>query len=181
MRILAIIQTHPNQPNVQAATTGFPNLEHRFTLLGDVLDVSSARSLIDDIEKTITAELKLIEQYVSTTQETRLDFQTVYYGLHSIRKELGDMSAIINHLRSVWKRDHQDLLPEKISIFDVINQMLVRAEIIISLLCDQFADDDIAIPNNTHVCGAITSVIHEISEISETVEDLHLIAKKRQV
>ena len=120
MHILAIIQTHPNQPNAQAPTTGFPNLEHRFTLLGDVLDVSSARSMIDDIEKTIKANLKLIEQYVNSTQETRFDFQTVY------------------------------------------------------------ADDDIAIPNSTHVCGAITSVIHEISEISETVEDLHLIAKKRQ-
>ncbi len=179
MLISATIQFEHNQSNVLAGANGFPDLRHRFSLVGSVLDVGGSRSLVNDMAQTVTANLRLIEQYVNATQATLLDFQTIYYGLHSIRKELGDMRAMISHLRSVWKNNYRDLLPGGLAIFDVMDQMFVRAEGIISLLCHQFADDDIAPPKNAHVCGAITSVIQEVSEISETVNDLHLATKKR--
>lgn len=139
-----------------------PCLIHHFDLSGGDFSLWGTSIIVRDMGLTAIGALNLVKRCCSESN----DVESLYYGCHSARMITRDIEAVLDYF---YLTNHDD--NTKV-IQGIIQPALSRAKAVISLLCNQFEDDDNTF-NSGVVAGSIDTATKEIDEIIDTLDDLH--------
>lgn len=178
-------QAEQNQPNNSNNDTILePDFSHRYVPL---ICGNNADNLTETITHTAlraNSVLSLIRKRFPEGSNDSLNYDEVYYSLIAAKMSIDDMSAIISAFQQATAKDDLDLsqadnpdsstaLPPPIAhdVFGSIDRMILRANGVLSLLCDRFAGDDVCSSNDQRLTGAIDLVMQEIANIEAIARD----------
>lgn len=147
-------------------TSGFdaPDFNHRLSIFSNDATKEALTHAVSDMLQTSAGTLKLVKYRFHEDGQNNLDHEAVYYGLHSVRKEMEDVKAVMTFLR---QRENEN---QRLAL-NVIDEHLNRAGGVLALLCNQFADDDQPF-SNLAIGGAIDAILNELLEVHEAIGDL---------
>lgn len=120
----------------------------------------------------------LIRKSFTEDSSSSLNYDDIYYSITTVKMIVDDISAVNCAYRAATEGDGQDqtqadnpvlsagLSPLLIdhNIFSAIDKMVFRAGGVLSLLCNQFAGDEMG-SNKEQLTGAIDSVTQELANI----------------
>lgn len=166
-----------NQPNNSSNDTVIsPDLSHRYLSLTYGTTMENLAETIDYSTLRITSQLNLIRKLFSNDSSGSLKHEMIYYSFVTAKMDIDDMKAVIGAFQEETAMDgpgdsQADNLTPQTDFLTSINEIIIRASGILSLLCDRFLRDDVSRTNNEMIVGAIDSVVREITNIGDFATD----------
>jgi hypothetical protein len=178
-------QYEQNQANNSSNDNALePDFSHRYAPL---IHGTNAVNLTETIAHTAlraNSVLSLIRKQFPEGSSGSLNYDEIYYSLIAAKMSIDDMSALISAFQQATAKDDLDLaqaanmdsnaalLPPIVhDVFGGIDKMILRANGVLSLLCDRFAGDDVYSSNDQRFAGAIDLVMQEIAHIEAIARD----------
>lgn len=185
-------QAEQNQPDNDTLLE--PDFSHRFIPLIYGTNENNLAETITHTALRANSVLSLIRKLFSGEFTSRFNYDEVYYSLIAAKMSIDDMSALISAFQQATAKDDPDLsqaanrdscadlLPRPVAhdAFGGIDNMILRANGVLSLLCDRFAGNDDSGPNNRQLTGAIDLVMQEIAHIEAIARDSGQAAHNQQ-
>jgi hypothetical protein len=170
-----------------------PDFSHRYAPLIYGTNADNLTETLSHTALRANSVLSLIRKQFPDGSGGSLNYDEIYYSLMAAKMSIDDMSALINAFQQATVKDDLDLSqaanpdnsadmlpPIAHDVFGGIDKMILRANGVLSLLCDRFAGDDVYSSNNQRFAGAIDLVMQEIAHIEAIARDYGQAAHNQQ-
>lgn len=170
-----------------------PDFSHRFVPLIYGTNADNLKETITHTALRANSVLSLIRKQFPEGSSGSLNYDEIYYSLMAAKMSIDDMSALISAFQQATAKDDLDqakaanpdssadmLPPIADDVFGGIDNMILRANGVLSLLCDRFAGNDDYITNYQQLTGAINVVMQEIAHIEAIARDSGQAAHNQQ-
>jgi hypothetical protein len=173
-------QNQPNNSNDDSVLE--PDFSHRYVPLIYGTNADHLKETITHTALRTNSVLSLIRKQFPEGSSGSLNYDEIYYSLMAAKMSIDDMSALISAFQQAANQDSSaDMLPPIADdVFGGIDNMILRANGVLSLLCNRFAGNDDYSSNNQQLTGAIDLVMQEIAHIESIARDSGQAAHNQQ-
>lgn len=161
-----------------------PDFSHRYVPLIYGTNADNLNETITHTALRANSVLSLIRKQFPEGSSGSLNYDEIYYSLMAAKMSIDDMSALISAFQQATAKDDLDLAqaanpdnsadmlpPIAHDVFGSIDNMILRANGVLSMLCNRFAGNDDYGSNNQQLTGAIDLVMQEIGRIEAIARD----------
>lgn len=144
------------------------DLSHRLFLLSYAFSPINASMTINETVNSAISVLTLLEGQFAEGFSSRLNDGTIYFAFHEVKMIIEDIESIVTAFKEVTKPENA----KADYVFSTIDKNLSNMRSVISLLCNQFAEDGINHQGNQQISNSIDAVKQDLVNIGSLFSDL---------